>query len=208
MVLSRPSTVASQGAGSVAFTMAVIALGAKMAAADGVVVPIEKQAFHRVFKTDDGERARVDRVFQLAQADVAGFDVYARQVRELLGGDAGLLREVLASLFFIASADRLLHPKEDAFLKDIADIFGLSDSEWRHIRAQVVEDKSSPYDVLGLTPDQSNAEITTRYRKLVRENHPDLLIGRGVPAELIVVANRKLAAITLAYGQIAKERGL
>ena len=54
----------------------------------------------------------------------------------------------------------------------------------------------------------SNAEIRAQYRKLVADNHPDKLIGRGVPAEFVDLATRKLAAINAAYDSIAKERGL
>ncbi len=202
---ARPS---SEGHKTVAFTMAVIALGAKMAMADGVVSPIEVEAFHRVFKTPEAETANVQRVFDLARRDVAGFDIYARQVRDLLGGDDLLLRNVLESLFHIASADRALHPGEDMFLRTVAVQFGLSDSTFRHVRAQFVIDENAPFDVLGLDPSASDAEIKARHRKLVRENHPDLLTGRGLPPEVVAVADRKLAAINTAYTTIAKERGL
>ena len=201
-------THASDGRNTVAFTMAVIALGAKMAKADGVVSPVEVEAFHQIFKTPPSERRHVDQVFDLAQRDIAGFELYADQIRTLLGGDPQLLCDVLESLFHIASADRALHPGEDQFLKVVAQRFGLSDSIYRHVRAQFVEDRSEPYDVLGLDPAASNADLKARYRKLVRETHPDLLAGRGLPPEMIEVANRKLAAITAAYATLALERGL
>jgi DnaJ like chaperone protein len=201
---SRPAPAVD----SIAFTTAVIALGAKMARADGVVVPIETEAFHKVFRTAPDERSNVERVYRLAQADTAGYETYAHQIRTLLHGDSALLREVLACLLYVATIDRLLHPKEDEFLAEVAAIFAVPKSEWRYIRAQVVEDHASPYDVLGLTPDDDDATVVRRYRKLVRENHPDLLIGRGMPEDVIVVANKKLAHITEAYTTIAKERGL
>jgi len=118
------------------------------------------------------------------------------------------LRDVLESLFHIASADRALHPGEDRFLKAVAARFGLSDSTFRHVRAQFVEDAGAPYDVLGLDPSATDAELKARHLKLVRENHPDLMTGRGLPAEMIDVANRKLAAINAAFATVAKERGL
>ena len=207
----RPVTAvtgAGDGRNTVAFTMAVIALGAKMAKADGVVSPVEVAAFHQVFKTPVEERVHVSQVFELAQRDIAGFETYATQVRQLLGGDEQLLRDVLESLFHIASADRALHPGEDTFLKTVAECFGLSDSTFRHVRAQFVEDANAPYDVMGLDPSASNHEIKARHRKLVRENHPDLLTGRGLPPEVIEIANRKLAVINAAFATLAKERGL
>jgi DnaJ like chaperone protein len=147
-------------------------------------------------------------VFELAQRDVAGFETYANQVHDLLAGDARQLREVLECLFHIASADRALHPGEDAFLKTVAERFGFSDSTYRHIRAQFVEDSGAPYDVLGLDPSVSDADLKARHRKLARENHPDLMAGRGMAAQAIEIASRKLASINVAFETIAKERGL
>ncbi len=203
-----PGVRAPGGQGSIAFTMAVIALGAKMAKADGVVSPVEIEAFHEVFKTPPEQAENVSQVFELAQRDIAGFETYARQVHDLLGGNARELRAVLECLFHIASADRALHPGEDAFLRTVAERFGFSDSTYRHIRAQFVEDSAAPYDVLGLDPSISDNALKARHRKLVRENHPDLVAGRGLPVEAIEIANRKLAAINAAYDTIAKERGL
>jgi DnaJ like chaperone protein len=202
------ATAAADGRSTVAFTMAVIALGAKMAKADGVVSPVEIEAFHQVFKTPPDQAAHVAQVFDLAQRDIAGFETYARQVRDLLGSDQQKLRDVIECLFRIASADRALHPGEDAFLEIVAGHFGFSQSTYRHIRAQFVEDTSAPYDVLGLDPSVSDADFKARHRKLVRENHPDLMAGRGMPAEAIEGANRKLATINAAFATIAKERGL
>ena len=203
-----PSARTGGGASSAAFTMAVIALSAKMAKADGIVAPIEVDVFHKLFHTPPDEHANVNHVFDLAKTDTAGFEAYATQIRTQLDGDKVLLSEVLASLFHIATADRALHPAEDSFLRAVAERFGKSESEYRHIRAQFVHDDTSPYDVLGLTPHDDEATIKARHRKLVRENHPDLLIGRGRPAAMVEVATRRLAAINAAYDTIARERGL
>ncbi len=192
----------------VAFTAAIIALGAKMAKADGVVISIEVDVFNRVFKTPPEEASHVARLFDLAKQDTAGFEMYADRIRKLLNDDAVYLSDVLEGLFHIASADRALHPGEDRFLKVVAERFGLSDSAFRHIRARFVADDSSPYDVFGLDPSASNEAIKIRHRKLVRENHPDLVIGRGLPPQMIELANRKLATINAAYATLAKERGL
>jgi DnaJ like chaperone protein len=200
--------VAGDGRVSVAFTMAVIALGAKMAKADGVVLPVEVDAFHHVFKTPPDQAENVRQVFELAQRDVAGFESYAAQVHDLLAGDTRKLRDVLECLFYIASADRALHPAEDAFLATVATCFGFSESLYRHVRAQFVEDAGAPYDVLGLDPSVPDAALKARHRKLVRENHPDLAAGRGLPAEAIDIATRKLAAINAAFEIVSKERGL
>jgi DnaJ like chaperone protein len=193
---------------SVAFTIGVIALSAKMAKADGIVSPREVDAFRRIFQFSEEEAANVARVFDLAKQDTAGYEAYADQIAALLGDDRRLLQHVLEGLLYVAAADGALHPKEDIFLKAVALRFGFADNEYRYFRARFVRDRDNPYDVLKLPPSASNAEIRTQYRKLVSDNHPDKLIGRGVPSEFVDLATRKLAAINAAYDSIAKERGL
>lgn len=193
----------------VAFSMGVIALGAKMAKADGVVTKDEVSAFKDVFKVPDSEVKNVARLFNLAKKDVAGYDAYARQLAKLFHDDRETLKAVLDGLFHIAKADEVLHPHEEDYLASVARIFGFSDTEFAYIRARHVQAKDrSPYDVLEVDPSISDAELKKHYRKLVRENHPDRLMARGVPEEFIEIANKKIAAINQAYDEIARERGL
>lgn len=192
----------------IAFTIGVIALSAKMARADGVVSPLEMQAFKQVFQTAPEEERNVKRVFDLAKQDVAGYQSYADEIAKLLKDNKKLLQDVLEGLLYVATVDGALHPEEDAFLADVAQRFGFSSSEFRFFRARFVVDHGNPYDVLRLSPRATDAEIRQLYRKLVVDNHPDKLMGRGVPPEFVEIATRKLAAINAAYDTIAKERGL
>jgi DnaJ like chaperone protein len=192
----------------VAFTIGVIALSAKMAKADGIVSPMEVAAFKQVFQSSPAEASNVARIFNLAKQDVAGYQTYADQIAALLEDDKKLRQDVLEGLMHVATADGGMHPKEDVFLRDIAQRFGFTDSEYRFFRARFVADNDNPYDVLKLSPDASSAQIRAQYRKLVSDNHPDKLMGRGVPAEFVDIATRKLAAINAAYDAIARERRL
>jgi DnaJ like chaperone protein len=192
----------------VAFTIAVVALSAKMAKADGVVLGVEVAAFRRAFEIAAQDQASIERVFQLAQQDTAGYTVYADNIARDLDHDPILLGDILDSLFHIATADRALHPGEDSFLAEVARRFGFTDAAYRHRRSRFVLDPNSPYDVLGLDPAASTIDVKARHRKLVREHHPDLFIGRGMPPETIALATRRLTAINDAYRRIAKERGL
>ena len=139
---------------------------------------------------------------------MAGYEAYADQIAALLKGDRKLRQDVLEGLLHVATADGVLHPKEDEFLADVARRFGFSPSEFRFFRARFVKDNGNPYDVLRLGPDATSSEIKAQYRKLVVDNHPDKMMGRGVPAEFVAIATRKLAALNAAYDTIAKERGL
>ena len=192
----------------IAFTIAVIALSAKMAKADGVVSPLELKAFAEVFRYSPEEAKNVERVFDMAKQDTAGYEAYADQIAGLLKDDRKLLQHVLEGLMYVGTADGVLHPQEDEFLKSVATRFGFSDSEYRFFRARFVVDNANPYDALRLTPEASDVEVKAQYRKLVRDNHPDRLMANGVPAEFIELATRKLAAINDAYKTIARERGL
>ncbi len=193
----------------VAFTVGVIALGAKMAKADGVVTMDEVNAFKEVFKVPEGEMKNVARVFNLAKQDVSGYEAYAEQLATMFKGNRKLLEDVLEGLFHIAKADEALHPGEEEFLSQVAKRFGLTATEFSYIKARhVVAAKRNPYDVLGIEPSISNEDLKSQYRKLVADNHPDKLMARGVPKEFIAIATEKVATINEAYDVIARERGI
>ena len=193
----------------VAFTIAVIALAGKMAKADGIATEQEFAIFLKVFSVPPQEEANVRRVFNLARQDVAGFEAYAGQIARLFMGNPAILEDVLDGLFEIAKADGVLHPAESQFLERVAEIFGFAPNEFRRIRAaHFAPELTDPYVIMGLSYVASEDEIRQTYRRLVRENHPDSLIARGVPEEFIKLANDKLAAINGAYEKIQLERGL
>lgn len=194
---------------TVAFTIAIVALGAKMAKADGRVTAEEVAAFKQVFEIAPEDMASIARVFDLARQDTAGFQAYADKIARLFGGNKLLLQDILEALFHVATADDVLHPAEDQFLAEVARQFGFTDSEYAYVRAHfAVGDDDDPYRILSLTPAASGDEVRAQYRRLVSENHPDRYVARGLPPETIEIANRKLAAINAAYEAIARERGL
>src|ERR1700712_3449612 len=192
----------------VVFTIAMIALRAKMPRAAVPVTEDGVETFHRLFRVSPQEQSSVDRIFRLAQHDTAGYEAYAGQIAQMLRGNPALMEDILDGLFEIAKADGVFHPGEAAFLERVADIFGFTQNAYRRIRAaHIGPDKGDPYVIMGVAFDAPDDEVKATYRMLVRENHPDKLIARGVPEEFIRLATDKLAVINAAYDRIEKERG-
>lgn len=190
---------------SVGFTIGMIALGAKMAKADGVVTDDEVLAFKQVFHIPEKDMAAVERVFNLAKQDVVGFESYAEQVAKLFTLKSAVLENVLDGLFHIAKADNVVHEDELTYLTRVAEIFGFSDTEFARIRARHVAIKDDPYDLLGVARGASLAVIKKKYKSLVRSLHPDKLTGEGVPKEMVKISTDRLARITAAYSELMKE---
>lgn len=191
---------------SVAFTIAVIALGAKMAKADGLVTKDEVAAFREVFQISASDEVNAARVFNMARTDTAGFQDYAKRIRRMFDADHTVLSDLMEGLFYIAIADGQYHPGEDAFLTEVAEIFGMKQREFRGLRARFVTDaEPDPYDVLGVSSSATREEIRKAWRELVRETHPDKMVARGVPIEAVKLAEKKLVAINKAWEEIQKD---
>lgn len=189
---------------SVAFAIAVIALGAKMAKADGLVTRDEVTAFREVFQIARDDEAGAARVFNLARQDVAGFEEYAERIKAMFGEETGTLCDLMEGLFHIAVADGVYHPNEDQFLERVAGIFGISDQGFRALRSRFVPDaKPDPYAVLGVTPETPVEEVRKHWRQLVRDMHPDRMLARGVPEEAIKLAEKRLIDINRAWEEIS-----
>jgi DnaJ like chaperone protein len=62
------------------------------------------------------------------------------------------------------------------------------------------------YDVLGLAPSASDDEVKKAYRRLMSQNHPDKLVAKGLPEEMMKLAKEKTQKITKAYETIQQAR--
>ena len=194
------------GGRDAAFTLALIALAAKMAVADGAVTASEVRAFKATVEISHGHEEQVLRVFDLAKQDVAGYESYARKIGRFFRDSPDTLEHVLDGLFYIATADGLVHEAELEYLRSVSGIFGFDEALFEQLAAQHVQLEAGvdPYLVLGLTPDADRDEVRRVYRLLVAEHHPDRLIAKGVPEDLIDVATRRMSTINQAYNAIMK----
>ena len=193
---------------TVGFAIAVIALGAKLAKADGTVTRDEVSAFREVFHVARRDEDAAAKVFNLARQDVAGFESYANQIARLFRDDMETFEDLFDGLFHVAMADGKYHPLEDLFLGRVAQIFGISERAFRATRARrVPEAERDPYDVLGVDPDADMADIRAAWRKLVRDSHPDMMMARGLPEEAVKLAEARMVAVNKAWEAIQREHG-
>ncbi|PZN94255.1 MAG: molecular chaperone DjlA [Alphaproteobacteria bacterium] len=191
----------------VAFTVAAIALAAKMARADGEASAAEFATFQRLFHVDAPEAANAKRFYDLAKQSMAGFEAYADQAATLLGPGSPLLEDLLDALWLIAAADGF-HPAEIAYLDAVAARLGFDPAAAARVRARHIGPaEDDPWAVLGVEPGADAATLRRAYHALVREYHPDRHLAEGVPAEFIRVTEARMAAINSAYARVTAKAG-
>jgi DnaJ like chaperone protein len=185
------------------FTIAVIALAAKLARSDGAVDVREWRRFQQLFHVAPSEAANVERFFRIAQQSTAGFQSYAEQIREVFADDMPRLETVVEALVLIAKADGVVNEAELAFFDSVVEIFALSKASASRLRAELTGNPlDDPYAVLGVTADATPEQIKHAYRILARDYHPDHQIAKGVPPEFVAVLQERMSLINAAYANL------
>ena len=187
------------------FALSLIVLSAKLSKADGQVSKEELIAVRDKLKIPENEIEHVGKIFNKAKEESTGYEPYAKQIAQIYQGNLNVLDEVINILFYIAEADGNVSQSELRMIEHIAQIFGLSQSQFNSIQeSRKSSDKLNPYIVLGSNPEEDLSSIRKKYIQLSKENHPDLLISKGVPSEVIEESKKKMRAINSAWDQIQK----
>ena len=187
------------------FALSLIVLSAKLSKADGQVSKEELIAVKDKLKIPENEIDQVGKIFNKAKNESTGYKPYAEQIAQIYRGNLNVLEEVINILFYIAEADGNISQAELVMIEDIARIFGLSESQFNSLKeSRKSSDKLNPYIVLESSPDDSLTEIRKRYIKLSKEHHPDLLLSKGVPPEVIEESKKKMRSINSAWDQVQK----
>ena len=208
--ISRARAGRSRNFGSFAqpqqiFALSLIVLSAKLSKADGQVSKEELVAVKDKLKIPEHEIEQVGKIFNKAKEESAGYEPYAQQIAQIYKNNPNVLEEVINILFYIAEADGNVSKSELNMMWHIAQIFGLNDLQFSAIKeSRKSSDKLNPYVVLASKPDEDLSSIRKRYIQLSKENHPDLLISKGVPPEVIEESKKKMRAINSAWDQIQK----
>ena len=187
---------------NVAFSVALVALSAKMAKSDGKVTFDEVLAFREKVDIADQDITHVGQLWDLARQTPAGYEGYARQLRQLFGPKAVVFEHLMALLFHIANADGQITDKEQEYLYHVAMELGYDDKAFRRFEMLYQHDDDNPYHILNVSPDANPTMIRQAWLKLVRQHHPDHLQAAGLPKEFIRSATEKVASINAAYERI------
>lgn len=196
------------------FAISVIVLSAKLAKADGPVQRSEIDAFKQMFRIPPQNLREVAQMYDEARRDTGGWESFAERLGEAFADNRAMLEDVLAALFFIARADGPMTKGELRMLQGVHQRFGLDHTAWDRAKggqtgaAQRQVEEIDAYAALGLPSTATDEEVRLAWRKLMRENHPDGLAARGVPAEFVDRATRKVADINAAWDRIKRQRGL
>ncbi len=187
------------------FAIALIILTAKLAKVDGQVSKEELIAVKNKLKIPEHEIDQVGKIFNKAKEDSLGYEPYAQQIAQIYRNNPAVLDEVINILFYIAESDGKVSKSEIALIRNIAKIFGINQGQFESIReSRKGSDKLNPYIVLGCNSKDDFATIRKKYLKLSKEHHPDVLVNKGVPSEVIEESKKKMRAINSAYDQIEK----
>ena len=187
------------------FALSLIVLSAKLSKADGQVSKEELIAVKDKLRIPDNELDQVGKIFNKAKEESAGYEQYAQQIAQIYKGNINVLEEVINILFYIAEADGNISDSELQMIEHIAQIFGLSKIQFNSIKeSRKSSDKLNPYIVLESKPDDEIDIIRKRYLKLSKEHHPDLLMSKGVPQEVIDESKAKMRSINSAWDQVQK----
>ena len=187
------------------FAIALIILTAKLAKADGKVSKEELIAVKNKLKIPEHEIDQVGKIFNKAKEDSLGYEPYAQQIAQIYRNNPAVLDEIVNTLFYIAEADGSISDSELAMMRNIAKIFGLNESQFEGIKeSRKSSDKLNPYIVLGCSSNDDFAIIRKKYLQLSKEHHPDVLMNKGVPQEMIEESKKKMRAINSAFDLIEK----
>ena len=190
----------------IGFTIGVIVLSAKMAKADGKVTKSEIKAFKEKINVPDNEIKNVARLWDQAKKTTDGFEVYAKQISNLLEKNSSVLEELLNLLVIIAEADGKITNLEKIYLKEVSNIFGFSEQDFERICSSKLDKHIDPYHTLGVSKDAPLEEIKNKWKTLAMKHHPDRLIAQGIPQDIIETNTYRLKEINNAWDLIKNKK--
>jgi DnaJ like chaperone protein len=192
-----------------AYFVSMFSILGKLAKIDGVVTADEiavVRNFINSLPISEQEKEFAKQVFNEAKESGFSIEDFANQLYRILGGQPAVLLSFFDILFQVAAADNALHINEESALNKIKTIFQISDFQYDNIKALYFKDLNRYYRCLNCTPESTEQEIKSSYKKLVKEFHPDTIVSKGLPEEFMDFATKRFREIQEAYEKIRQER--
>ncbi|MBW2487039.1 MAG: TerB family tellurite resistance protein [Deltaproteobacteria bacterium] len=192
-----------------AFFISLFSILGKLSKIDGVVTRDEiavVQDFINGLPIDETEKQFARQIFNQAKDSPYRIDDFAAQLYQVVKDQPPLIHSYFDLLFKIVAADGTFHSAEEAALKRVKEIFNIGDKQYEDIKALYFNDLDKHYKMLNCTPESTNEEIKSNYKKLVKDFHPDVIISKGLPEEFIDFASNRFREIQESYQKIRQER--
>jgi len=211
-----------------AFFTSVYSVMGHLAKADGRVTENEIQAARHIMsqmQLSDEQTRLAMRLFNEGKQADFDLDAVLSQFRMECHRRTNLLQMFLEILLVTALADQNLHPTEQQLLLRVAEKIGFSRYKFEKLLAMAVAQQRfadfgqtgsarqgaslhEAYKALGVSEDVSDSELKRAYRRLMSQHHPDKLVAKGLPEEMVKLATEKTQEISTAYKQILAARGI
>ena len=201
-------------------------LSGHVAKADGRVSEQEVAHTEQVFQQmnlNEEQRKRAIELFRRGAATGFQVEPVISDFLQVCGPQRQLQQTLLLFLVSLAMADRTVEPAEQAALQRIAVLMGFGEARLEQLlrmaraqeqfhgsggyAAQPGTSLEDAYTALGVAQSVSDRELKQAYRRRMSENHPDKLIAKGVPEDMIKLATERSQEIQAAYEMIRKQRG-
>ncbi len=216
-------TYARDESQSIFFRVTFLTMG-QLAKSDGRVSEQEiEQA--RIIMNQMGlnERQRKDAIALFTEGKEPRYDLTydLEQFNRAVGSRGSLVQLFLEIQLTIAYADGDLSLSEKRLLDKVCRTLGVSALQFQYIHARVraaqaqqnfrqrtnsVDELRNAYGILGVAPSANDADVKKAYRKLMSEHHPDKLVSKGLPPEMMEIAKNKAQEIQTAYEVVRKSR--
>lgn len=201
-----------------AFFTATFSIMGHVAKADGKVTSDEISSAESIMahmQLDSRQRRAAIELFN--EGKKAGFPLHdtLAQFKRECHGRRNLIQIFIEILITVATADGRLHPAEKKIIFQIGRELGFAHAEIEHLFSFSASgrqagrrgiDLSAAYEILGVDRNASDAEVKSAYRRLMSQHHPDKLIAKGLPDEMVKIATEKTQKIKAAYDEIRKSR--
>ena len=188
------------------FMVSLLVLASAVIRADGRVHQKELDAVREFVRQNFGDAAVDEAMRILDGLNAQQVDIYSvgRQIASYMNYSQRL--QLFHFLTRIAIADGNFQKSEKSVLESIASAIGLSPSDAASVIAMYYKDSESAYSVLGISPDATDDEVKSAYRRMAMKNHPDKVATLG--PEVQKAAEEKFKQVQQAYETIKKERGM